>query len=226
MEVHDELGSQRAQRQGPVRRDAVRVTRVVQHITESDTRGHHVLEDRDEGGHRVDVTAGEQHPAHQLGDLGAQLFVHHGGEPEIEAIEQLVALARAIAAPVPPAGLGIGGRSARLEGRTGERLDVGPVDGQRTRRVFVFGRHTRFDEGVDEALQLLAGHPVGVLLRKGFDEESEGAFHLAVGQKMRAALPYNHHPETPPLVLAERAQRGVDAGQRGQALCRPAVCAR
>jgi hypothetical protein len=79
--------------------------------------------------------------------------VHHGGEPEIEAIEQLVALARAIAAPVPPAGLGIGGRSALLEGRTGERLDVGPVDGQRTRRVFVFGRDGYLNEIVDDALE-------------------------------------------------------------------------
>jgi hypothetical protein len=40
---------------------------------------------------------------------------------------------------------------------------------------------------------------------------------LAIGEPVRAALPCGHDAETPPLFLAEGAQRGVHAGQMGRA---------
>ena len=115
-----------------------------------------------------------------------------------------------------PAGLGISRRPAFFEGRAGEGLDVGPVDGERTRRVFVLGTDRRLDEIVDEALEEFIGLAVPILLGHGAGEEAERPLHLAVAQKMRTALPLDHDAESSPVVFAQGEQRVMHAAQMGR----------
>ncbi len=157
------------------------------------------------------MAACKQQAAHQLRHVLSGFFAHHGAQLQEGSVEQFVFLPRPVPAPMTPRRLGVRTRTAavglgatgvgvrpvglRRDGRAGEGLDVGPVDGQRGGGLFVLGRNARFDEGVDEVLECLSGHPVGVLLRKGVDQEPEGPLHLAIGEPVRPALPWNHDPQ-------------------------------
>jgi len=64
VQVHDQLGPEGSQWQGPTLWLAVRVARVAQHVAKGDTRTDHLFENPDKGRWRIDVTVGQQHPAH------------------------------------------------------------------------------------------------------------------------------------------------------------------
>ena len=155
------------------------------------------------------------HPAGQLGHGRAVLLAHHGGGGEVVAEEQLAVLAGAAAGAVPPGGFGVGAVAGAAGRGPGEGFHVGPVDGQRRAGVLELLRDGCFEQVVADALQPGGGQPVGDVLGQRVCDQAEGPLGLAVSQPVRAVLPVRDHAEPPLVVLGQRGQCLVDAGQVG-----------
>src|SRR5258708_36707812 len=107
MQVLDELGAGLAERDGPGGGGAVGVAGVGEDVAERDAAAAgHALQDRDEGAGRVEVAAGQGHPAGELGDGGGGLFGRPGGGVRAVAEEQPAPRAGPGAGGSPPGGLG------------------------------------------------------------------------------------------------------------------------
>ena len=142
-------------------------------------------------------------------------LAHHGGGRGVVAEEQLAVLSGAAAGAVPPGGLGVGAVAGAAGRGAGKGFHVGPVDGQRRAGVLELLRDGCFEQVVADALQPGGGQPVGDVLGQRAGDEAEGALGLAVSQPVRAVLPVRDHAEAPLVVLGQRGQRLVDAGQVG-----------
>ena len=108
VQVLDQVGAERADRERPVLGDAVGVAGVGEHVCDRDVVAGHPLKDGHERGWRVDVAAGQQHASGELGDLGAVLVFDGRGGLQVVAVERFVFLAGVAAAAVPPGSLGVG----------------------------------------------------------------------------------------------------------------------
>ena len=162
----------------------MRIARIGEHVAEGDAGGHHLLHDRNEGGRRVDVAACQQQAAHHFGHSCSAFFVHHGGQLQEEAVEQLVFLPGSVPAPMAPRGFGVRRVGALCERRAGEGLDIGPVDRVGAGGLFVLGCDARLYEVVGQAGEHVAGFAVGAVLLQRRREETDGALGLAIGEQM------------------------------------------
>ncbi len=108
VQVLDQVGAERADRERPVLGDAVGVAGVGEHVCDRDAAVVHLFEHGHERGWRIDVAAGQQHASGELGDVGAVLVFDGRGGLEVVAVERFVFLAGVVAAAVSPRGLGVG----------------------------------------------------------------------------------------------------------------------
>ena len=217
VEVLDQAGAQAPQWQRPALWLAVGVARVGEQVADRDPALEHPLQHGDERRRRIDLAGADLDAAHQLGDRRTTLLLDGRDHLQVVAVEGLVTLTGRVAAPVPPGGLGIGAASVALRRWTGERLQVGPVDGIRARLGFPAELDARLQQGVEDLRERLAGLPVGLGLGERPRHEREGALHLAVGEQVGTVLPLGDHPEPPLLGLGQPEQRLVHPAQVGGA---------
>ena len=204
-----------AHRDGPGAGVAVGVAGVGQDVAEAGAVAGHRGQHGDQGAGRIVAAGAGGHPPGQLGDGRAVLVAHHGGGGGVVAEEQLAVLAGAAAGAVAPGGFGVGAVAGAAGRRPGEGFGVGPVDGQRGAGVLEPVRDGCLEQVVAEALQLGGGQPVGVVFGQGAGDQAEGPLGLPVGQLVRAVFPVRDHAEAPLVVLGQRDQGLVDAGQVG-----------
>ena len=177
--------------------------------------GGHRGEHRDQGAGRVVAAGAHGHPPGQFRHGRAVLLAHHGGGGGVVAEEQLAVLAGAAAGAVSPGGFGVGAVAGAAGRGPGEGFHVGPVHRQRRAGVLELLRDGCLEQVIAEALQPGGGQPVGDVLGQRAGDQAEGPLGLAVGQPVRAVLPVRDHAEPPLVVLGQRGQCLVHAGQVG-----------
>ena len=153
------------------------------------------------------------HPAGQLGDGRAVLVAHHGGGGGVVAEEQLAVLAAAAAGAVSPGGFGVGAVAGAARRGPGEGFQVGPVHRQRRAGVLELLRGWMPPAGHRRCAAAGRRAARRGVLGQGAGDQAEGALGLPVGQPVRAVLPVRDHAEPPLVVLGQRDQCLVDAGQ-------------
>ena len=93
------------------------------------------------------MTRGDEHPPGELGHRSAAIIGGHGRELGVVTEEQFTVSAGAVGLSVSPRRLRIETVPAAGGGRAAVGLDVGPVDGERSRRELPLLFDARFLEG-------------------------------------------------------------------------------
>jgi hypothetical protein len=219
MEVLDELGAGRPQRDGPGSGVAVGIAGVIEDVAERDLLAGHRGQHGSEGADRVVPARRDRGAAGELGDGGPVFLGHHDPGGQVVAVEQLILGAQQVVLAVPPGRFGVGAVAGAVRRGPGEGFQVGPVHRQRPAGVFESGWDGCLEQGIADALQPVRRQPAGVVAAERAGDQAEGPLGLPVGQQVRAAGPVFGHAQPHLVIGGQGDQRVADPGQvRGPAV--------